>query len=75
MNIILVNKAFSHSLTLKNIAESILATNFILATNSILAINFFIYILNISSSQYISDMFLDIVVNTETSKKSIAGYS
>ena len=60
---ILANKAFSHLLILKDMTKSILTTNF------------FIYILNISNSQYILDVFLGIIVNIGVNRKSIAGYS
>ena len=60
---ILANKAFSYLLILKNITKPILTTNP------------FIYILNIPSSRYTSDVFLGIVVDTKASRKSIASYS
>ena len=60
---ILANKAFSHLLILKDMTKPILTTNP------------FIYTLNTSSSQYILDIFLDIIVNTKASRKSIASYS
>jgi hypothetical protein len=63
INAILANKAFSHLLILKDITKPILTTDP------------FIYILNISSSWYTSDIFLGIIVNTGASRKSIASYS
>ena len=60
---VLANKAFSYLLILKDITKPILTTNP------------FIYILNISSSQYTSDVFLGIIVDIGASKKSIVGYS
>jgi hypothetical protein len=63
ISIILANKAFSHLLILENITKPTPTTNP------------FIYILNISNSRYISDVFLGIIINTGTSKKSTAGYS
>jgi hypothetical protein len=63
ISIILVNKAFSYLLILKDMIESILVTNP------------FIYILNISSSRYTSDIFLSIIIDIKASRKSIAGYS
>jgi hypothetical protein len=63
INIILVNKVFSYLLILKDI------------TKSILVINPFIYILNTSSSRYISDMFLGIIIDTKTSGKFITSYN
>jgi hypothetical protein len=63
MSIILTNKAFSYLLILGDITKPILVTNP------------FIYILNISSSWYISDVFLGIIINTRASKKSTTGYS
>jgi hypothetical protein len=75
INTVLANKAFSYFLTSENITKPIPATNLISATDSISATDLFIYILNIFSSQYTSDMFLDIIVNIKTNKKSIAGYS
>jgi hypothetical protein len=62
MSIILANKTFSYLLILEDMTEPILATNH------------FIYILNISNSRYISDVFLGIIINIGASKKSIAGY-
>jgi hypothetical protein len=63
ISIILANKTFSHLLILENI------------TKLIPVIDPFIYILNISSSRYTSDMFLDIIIDIGASRKSIAGYS
>jgi hypothetical protein len=62
INIILANKTFSHLLILEDMTKPILATDP------------FIYILNISSSRYTSDVFLGIIINTRTSRKSTAGY-
>ena len=59
----LVNKAYSHLLILEDITKPILTTDP------------FIYILNMSSSQYTSDVFLGIIINTGVSRKSIASYS
>jgi hypothetical protein len=61
MSVALANKAFSHSLTSEDMTEPTPATDSTPATNP--------------TSRYTSDMFLDIIVDTETSKKSIAGYS
>jgi hypothetical protein len=69
INITLANKAFSHSLTSEDITKPMLAIDPTPATDS------FIYTLNTSSSWYVSDVFLSIVVDTEVNKKSIAGYS
>jgi hypothetical protein len=63
INIILANKAFSYSLILEDM------------TKPIPVIDPFIYILNTSSSRYTSDMFLGIIIDTKTSRKSTAGYS
>jgi hypothetical protein len=63
MSIALANKAFSHLLILEDI------------TKPTLIINPFIYILNISSSRYTSDMFLGIIIDTRASRKSTAGYN
>ena len=63
INTILANKVFNHLLILKDITKPILTTNP------------FIYILNISSSQYTLDVFLGIVVDIKVSRKSIASYS
>ena len=60
---ILANKAFSHLLILKDITRPTLTTGS------------FIYILNISSSQYTLNIFLGIIVNIKASRKSIASYS
>jgi hypothetical protein len=62
ISIILANKAFSYLLILEDIIEPTPVTNP------------FIYILNTSSSWYISDVFLGIIIDIETSKKSTAGY-
>jgi hypothetical protein len=62
MSIILANKTFSYLLILEDITEPTLATNP------------FIYILNMSNSRYISDVFLGIIIDTRASKKSTAGY-
>jgi hypothetical protein len=63
ISVALANKAFSHSLTLEDITEPTPATDL------------FMYTLNTSSSQYTSDVFLGIVVDTGASKKSMASYS
>jgi hypothetical protein len=63
MSIILANKAFSYLLILEDMTEPTLV------------INPFIYILNISSSRYTSDMFLGIIIDTRASRKSTAGYN
>jgi hypothetical protein len=63
MSIILANKAFSYLLILEDITEP---------TPVIIP---FIYILNISSSRYTSDMFLGIIIDTKASKKSTTGYN
>jgi hypothetical protein len=63
ISIILANKAFSYLLILEDMTEPTLVTNP------------FIYILNISSSRYISDVFLSIIIDIRASRKSIAGYS
>jgi hypothetical protein len=60
---ILANKAFSYLLILEDM------------TKPTLVIDPFIYILNISSSRYTSDVFLGIIIDTRASRKSIAGYS
>jgi hypothetical protein len=60
---ILANKAFSYLLILEDI------------TKPILIINPFIYILNISSSRYTSDVFLGIIIDTGVSRKPTAGYN
>jgi hypothetical protein len=62
INIILANKVFNYLLILENI------------TKPTLTIDPFIYILNISSSWYISDVFLGIIIDTKISRKSTAGY-
>jgi hypothetical protein len=61
INIKLANKTFSYLLILEDI------------TKLILVIDPFIYILNISSSRYISDIFLGIIIDTGISRKFIAG--
>jgi hypothetical protein len=63
ISITLANKAFSYLLILENIIEPTPTTNP------------FIYILNTSSSRYISDVFLGIIIDIRTSRKSTAGYS
>ena len=63
INTILANKAFSHLLILKDITKLILTTDP------------FIYILNISSSQYTLDIFLGIIINIKANRKSIASYN
>jgi hypothetical protein len=63
MSTILANKAFSYLLILEDM------------TKPTPVIDPFIYILNISSSWYISDVFLGIIIDTKTSRKSTAGYS
>jgi hypothetical protein len=63
MSIILANKAFSYLLILEDMTKPTPATDP------------FIYILNTSSSRYISDVFLGIIIDTGASKKSTAGYS
>jgi hypothetical protein len=63
MSIVLANKAFSYLLILEDITEPTPATNP------------FIYILNISSSWYTSDVFLGIIIDTRASRKSTAGYN
>jgi hypothetical protein len=60
---ILANKAFSYLLILEDITKPTPVTNP------------FIYILNTSSSRYTSDVFLGIIIDTRTSRKSTAGYS
>jgi hypothetical protein len=62
MSIILANKAFSYLLILEDI------------TKPTPVIDYFIYILNISSSRYTSDVFLGIIIDTKTSRKSITSY-
>ena len=62
INAALANKVFSHLLILEDITKPILTTDP------------FIYILNISSSWYILNMFLGIIVDTGASRKSIASY-
>jgi hypothetical protein len=62
MSIILANKAFSYLLILEDITEPTPTTNP------------FIYILNIFSSRYTSDVFFSIIIDTRTSRKSTAGY-
>jgi hypothetical protein len=59
---ILTDKAFSYLLILEDM------------TKPTLVINPFIYILNTSSSWYISDVFLSIIIDIKVSKKSTAGY-
>jgi hypothetical protein len=56
ISIILANKTFSYLLILEDIIELTLV------------IDPFIYILNISSSRYTSDMFLGIIINTGASR-------
>jgi hypothetical protein len=63
ISIILANKAFSYLLILKDMIKPTPITNP------------FIYILNISSSRYTSDVFLGIIVDTRASRKSTAGYN
>ena len=63
ISIILTNNVFSYLLILEDM------------TKPILVIDPFIYILNISSSWYTSDVFLGIIIDTKTSRKSTAGYS
>jgi hypothetical protein len=63
ISIILANKVFSYLLILEDM------------TKPILVIDPFIYILNISSSRYTSDMFLGIIIDTKASRKYIAGYN
>jgi hypothetical protein len=63
INIILANKVFSYLLILENM------------TKPTLIIDPFIYILNTSSSRYILDIFLGIIIDTRISKKSITGYN
>jgi hypothetical protein len=63
ISIILANKAFSYLLILEDI------------TKPTPIIDPFIYILNISSSRYISDIFLGIIIDIKASRKSIAGYN
>jgi hypothetical protein len=62
ISIILTNKVFGYLLILEDIIEPTLTTNP------------FIYILNISSSRYTSDIFLGIIIDTKTSKKSTTSY-
>jgi hypothetical protein len=62
MSTILANKAFSYLLILENM------------TKPTLVIDPFIYILNISNSRYILDVFLGIIIDIGASKKSTAGY-
>jgi hypothetical protein len=62
MSIILANKAFNYLLILEDMTEPTPV------------INPFIYILNTSSSRYISDVFLGIIIDTRASRKSTAGY-
>jgi hypothetical protein len=62
MSTILANKAFSYSLILEDMTKPTPVTDP------------FIYILNISSSRYISDVFLGIIIDTGASRKSTAGY-
>jgi hypothetical protein len=63
ISIILANKTFSYLLILKDMTKPTLVTNP------------FIYILNISSSRYTSDVFISIIINTRASKKSTTGYN
>jgi hypothetical protein len=63
ISIILANKTFSYLLILEDI------------TKSTLVINPFIYILNISSSRYTSDVFLSIIINIKASRKFTTGYN
>jgi hypothetical protein len=63
ISIILANKVFSYLLILEDI------------TKPILVINPFIYILNISSSRYTSDVFLGIIIDIKASRKSIISYN
>jgi hypothetical protein len=63
ISIILANKVFSYLLILEDMTEPTLITNP------------FIYILNISSSRYTSDVFLGIIIDIRTSRKSTTGYS
>jgi hypothetical protein len=63
ISIILANKTFSYLLILEDI------------TKSTLVINPFIYILNISSSRYTSDVFLSIRINIKASRKFTTGYN
>jgi hypothetical protein len=63
MSIILANKVFSYLLILEDIIKPTLA------------INPFIYILNISSSRYTSDVFLGIIIDTGASRKFITSYN
>jgi hypothetical protein len=62
ISIILANKAFSYLLILEDMTKPTLVTDP------------FIYILNTSSSRYISDVFLGIIINIKASRKSTAGY-
>jgi hypothetical protein len=63
ISIILANKAFSYLLILEDI------------TKPTPVIDPFIYILNIFSSRYISDVFLGIIIDIKISRKSTAGYN
>jgi hypothetical protein len=63
INIILTSKVFSYLLILKDI------------TKPTLIIDPFIYILNISNSRYTSDMFLGIIIDIKTSRKSTTSYN
>jgi hypothetical protein len=63
ISIILANKTFSYLLILEDMTKPTLVTDP------------FIYILNISSSRYTSDVFLGIIIDTKTSRKSTAGYN
>jgi hypothetical protein len=63
ISIILANKAFSYLLILEDMTEPTPI------------IDPFIYILNISSSRYTSDMFLSIIIDTRASRKFTAGYN
>jgi hypothetical protein len=63
ISIILANKAFSYLLILEDITEPTLV------------IDPFIYILNISSSRYTSDVFLGIIIDIRASRKFTAGYN
>jgi hypothetical protein len=63
ISIILANKVFSYLLILEDI------------TKPTLVIDPFIYILNISSSRYTSDVFLSIIIDIKASRKSTTGYS
>ena len=63
ISIILANKAFSYLLILEDMTKPTLVTDP------------FIYILNTSSSRYISDVFLGIIFNIKASRKFTAGYN